>query len=309
MKLIDRMKTLVVLKDLAPIIDQLIKNVNALTTQIFSGSNPHKVNDATNVVALPSASVLTLDSVLEAGDQVRTAYEAHRASTTFHLAADSTNTVTDTSPIADTYVLLNELKTDYNAHRVLTDASVHGAADSTNVVDAANATTKATAITLGNQLKEMFNAHIILIAASVHGAADETNTIVLDDLESDATWSEIMAMADALRAGYEAHRVLTTDSVHGAADSTNTVSQAAIGTVQTAINGLLNELKTDFNAHIVLMTSHAVKNDDMVISTANASSLTTSAALAKDLIDSYEDHISIAEEQTLYPQIDRIDVE
>lgn len=306
MTLYERMKTQVVLGDIADKLEQIINVVNALSTRVFGGSNPHLANDATNALTVVSAGIESLDSVLEAGDDLETKYTAHIAATAAHVAADSTNGTTDTSPIADVYVLLNELKTDYNAHRVLTAASVHGGADSTNVVAAANATTKATAITLANELKTDFNLHIATTAGSVHGAADATNPVVLADLTSTATWSEIMAMADSIRAKYEAHRVLTAGSVHGAADATNTVSQAAIGAPQTAINGLLNELKTDFNAHIILMTSHVIKDDSMTVTAATATNLATSVALAKNLVTSYENHRTVADEVAANPQISNI---
>ncbi len=131
--------------------------------------------------------------------------------------AESDSTVPE-----EIYALLNELKVEYEAHRVFTTGGVHGAADNTNAVTAADADTKATAITLTNDLKTQFNAHCALVD-SVHGAADETNPVTEEDLEEGATWTEISTMAGAIKTGYEAHRILTTDDVHGAADSTNVV--------------------------------------------------------------------------------------
>jgi len=309
MTLLERMKTQAVLSDLAPILNQMIKTVNAMSNKVFAGENVHLANDSTNALSVTAEGVYTLDSILEAGKDLRSKYEAHRVLTSSHPSADATNTVTDTSPIDDVYILLNEIKTDYNAHRVLTAGSVHGGADTVDVVDVVNATTKATAIALANQLKTMFNAHIILTDGSVHGAEDTANEVTLDDLETDATWTLVMGMADGLRTAYEAHRILTAGSVHGGADATNTVSQTAIGVVQTAINGLLNEIKTDFNAHIILLTSHTMKDDSMKITASNASSLETSVTLAKSLISSYEDHRTTADEISEFPNLPLIDVE
>lgn len=119
--------------------------------------------------------------------------------------------------------LLNELKTDYNAHRILTAGSVHGAADSTNVVAAANAYDRKSAITLANEIKAKYNAHIVLTTGTVHGAADTVNGVAVDDASDLAS---LIALANDLKAKYEAHRVLTTGTVHGAADATNTVTSA-----------------------------------------------------------------------------------
>lgn len=126
--------------------------------------------------------------------------------------------------------LVNELKADYNAHRVLTTASVHGAADTTNVTAAADATTLATAYTLANELKVDYEAHRVLTAGSVHGGADSTNTISAANATTLAT---LITLVNELRTDFEAHRVLTAGSVHGAADATNTVTTAAITQLST----------------------------------------------------------------------------
>ncbi len=119
--------------------------------------------------------------------------------------------------------LANELKVDYEAHRVLTAGSVHGAADATNAVSAANATDLATAITLLNDLRTQYEAHRVLTAGSVHGAADATNAVSAPAATDLAT---AITLANELKVDYEAHRVLTAGSVHGAADATNAVSAA-----------------------------------------------------------------------------------
>lgn len=120
--------------------------------------------------------------------------------------------------------LLNEIKTDYQAHRVLTSGSVHGAADSTNTITAANASDTATRVALANDLRAKYEAHRILTAGGVHGAADTVDVIVAPVATDDAT---ALILALDLKAKYNAHRVLTAGSVHGAADSTNVVTSAA----------------------------------------------------------------------------------
>jgi hypothetical protein len=86
--------------------------------------------------------------------------------------------ILDIYPGLDTAIaLLNDIKTQYEAHRVLTAGSVHGAADSTNVVTAADATNLATLITLADDLRTQYEAHRVLTAGAVHGAADTTNAV------------------------------------------------------------------------------------------------------------------------------------
>ncbi len=129
----------------------------------------------------------------------------------------------------DALVLLaNNLKAKYEAHRVLTSGSVHGAADTTNDVTAPNATNLATAITLLNDIRTQYEAHRVLTSGSVHGAADSTNAVSAPAASDLAT---AIALANDLRTQYEAHRVLTSGSVHGAADSTNTITEDPAGVV------------------------------------------------------------------------------
>lgn len=122
--------------------------------------------------------------------------------------------------------LVNELKTDYEAHRVLTAGSVHGAADTTNTVTSADATDLASAQTLANEIKVDYEAHRILTAGSVHGAADTTNAVTAANATDLST---LITLVNDLRTQYEAHRVFTTGGVHGAADTTNVVSASAVG--------------------------------------------------------------------------------
>jgi len=276
-------------KAMRPRMEAIITAINELRTLLVTGQNPHKVNDVTNVLTEGAAG--GIDDVVDLAQDLITQYEAHIGSTTHHLAADSTNVVTETGVPIEVYTLLNEIKTDYEANRVNV-TSHHGAADSTNAVTAADADTKAKAITLANDLKTQLNAHMATVD-SVHGAADSTNPVTEDDLVSTSSWEDIAAMADALRTAYEAHRQVTAGSVHSGADSTNTVSATAVGTFATAVYAGLNELKGDFNAHVAEFgTSHAVKDDSNVVSTANASSTNTAIALVNDLKTAYEDHIT-----------------
>ena len=260
------------------------------------------MNDTSNAITVANAN--SLDTVIDLEQQCIDNYETHIGSTAYHLAADSTNVVTELGLAKEAYTLLNELKVDYAANRVNV-TSHHGASDSTNVVTAADATTKATAVTLANDLRTQLNAHMALTAGSVHGAADATNPVVLAALATTATWTEIAAMADALRTSYEAHRQRTTSSTHAGADSTNTVTAGAIGTVTTAVYAGLNELKTDLNAHVVEFgTSHAVKDASASVTKANATTTNTAIALVNEMKAVINNHISRADEFSDIPSLD-----
>ena len=82
-------------------------------------------------------------------------------------------------------------------------------------------------------------------APRAHGGRLDGRRVELGD--------EHRARERALKAAYRAHRVDT--GAHVAADSTNTIS-AATATDLASTQTLLNELKTDINAHLVLEASH-----------------------------------------------------
>ena len=293
-------------KLLLPVLESLISKVNEVVA-VVRGNNPHLANDAVNVVT--SGVAVDLEGVVILSHEEATDYTAHIGSGTYHSAADSTNTLTATTVQNKLRTLINEIKTDYEAHRILTTGPVHGAADSTNAVTEASVAatvTKAEFVALGNDLKAQLNAHMGTVG-SVHGAADATNLVTADDIDADTDWADIAAFVDALRAAYEAHRVLTTDSVHTNADSTNTVSTTALGTVQTHVDTLLTELKGDFNAHIALASSHPAIDKTMLITTADAATLATSVALANDFKTQYNDHISRAGEAAVLAAITSLD--
>lgn len=265
------------------------------TRAVLIGLNPHLVDDGTNTASAATvASLLNAEAMRDAHQALYVAYEAHRASGTYHAAADATNTLAAEPTPKAVYDLLNNLKTKYNAHRVLTAGTVHGAADSTNVVDAANATTKATAITLANQLKAKFNAHIILTAASVHGHVDAVNTVVYIDAPATATWSHLRNLADQIRDQYEAHRVFTDDSCHGAADNTNSATVELVGDVDTRDIACVNDIKAKFNAHLILASSHKVVEQTFKVLGTDATTSATALTLTREVLANYKNHISRA---------------
>lgn len=143
----------------------------------------------------------------------------------------------DTIATEEICELANDVATQYAAHRVMIASSVHGAADATNVVTAAAATTLATAYTLLNDLKTQYEAHRVLTAASVHGAADATNTISAADATTIAT---AITLANELKTDLSAHRILTAASVHGAADSTSVVTADSVTLATTPYPSLVS---------------------------------------------------------------------
>jgi iron-sulfur cluster repair protein YtfE (RIC family) len=306
MSLRDRMRRAGPLwRAMASRLNSVIEAINELRSIVVVGQNPHKVNDTADTITVSLAS--SQDEAIDLVQQMITKYESHIGSSTYHLAADSTNVVTESGVPIEIYTLLNELKIDLNAH--MSNATAHTNDDDvTAQVAGDDASSKATAIALANEIRASYEAHRVnledAVAGAVHGAADETDVVTVEALDLDATWEEIAALADDLRAQYEAHRVLTTASVHDSADSTNSVTATAIGTFATAVYAGINELKTDFNAHVAEFgTSHAVKDISSVVATANASSLATLIALANDLKAAINDHLTRGDSFTAIPSL------
>jgi hypothetical protein len=292
-------------KLVADIIDALIDDINEIKSTLVAGGQPHKVNDTVNVITTPDV-VSGFDGCIELEQEEITDYEAHIGSTTYHDAADTTNVVTEIGVILEIYTLLDELKVDYEAHRVYLTGSCHAGTDAVNTISAANATTKALAVALSNDLRTQYIANFANVTTH-HGAEDTVGVAAATAvavLDGDSTWTEIAAAADALRAAYEAHRVLTAGGVHGGADAANDVTAAAVGTVTTALYAGQNELKADFNAHILESgTSHYFSDVSMEVTAANATTELTSIALANALKVAINDHISLAEETELLPNL------
>lgn len=111
-------------------------------------------------------------------------------------------------------------------------------------IASANASSLGTSITLANEIKGVLKVH--MADDSAHLAADAVN-IAFDGYALASNLATGIALANAIKVNYEVHRVSTV--FHLNADSTNTISASA-ATDQSSLNTLLNELKTDINAHI-----------------------------------------------------------
>lgn len=120
--------------------------------------------------------------------------------------------------------LINEIYTDLNAHVILTTGSVHGAADTADVVSDAEASDTATRIARVNALRAAYEAHRVKTSGGVHGSADNVHACTVGIAVDDST---ALQLALELKRVINLHIVYTTSAVHGLADSTNTVTSSA----------------------------------------------------------------------------------
>jgi hypothetical protein len=85
---------------------------------------------------------------------------------------------------AERVALVNLIRSAYEAHRVTTTGAlgaVHGAADATHVITAAIATNDATAVILALDIKSKYNDHHAYTTGTVHGASSDTNSLSSPD--------------------------------------------------------------------------------------------------------------------------------
>jgi hypothetical protein len=156
----DRMKKLREDAILLTRLDSLITSVNLMIIR-DRGQNPHKVDDTTLETNPDGTTQATVQTML---NSLKAKYNTHLGSTTYHAAADATNTIAaaDMSDLATGYTLSNEMKGDFLAHTILMTA--HITKDNSMAVDAnaapANATDLPTLLALANWAKGVYNKHI-----------------------------------------------------------------------------------------------------------------------------------------------------
>jgi len=155
-------------------------------------------------------------------------------STTVSLGTASTYTIPNSnvkfvfSPasaeLTELNTLINEIYGDLNAHVILTSGSVHGAADTADVVSDTTASDTATRVARVNDLRAAYELHRIKTASGVHGAADTVHVCTVAAASDDST---ALALALELKRVINLHIAYTTGAVHGAADSANAVTTSA----------------------------------------------------------------------------------
>jgi hypothetical protein len=113
-------------------------------------------------------------------------------------------------------------------------------AATSNPVTSANASDLATSLTLANEIKGIYEDH-------VKDDAKHKLPLAITTLVAASTLATGITLGNAIKTAYNIHRASTT--YHYTADATNVVASAD-ATDQSSLNTLLNEIKTDLNAHI-----------------------------------------------------------
>lgn len=211
--------------------------------------------------------------------------EATEILTIVHDVNDTTNAVTaaDATNQATLNTLLNEIKTDYNAHRVST--TFHDAADSTNVVASADATDAATSVTLANEIKADYNAH--RSQSDVHPHDDSANAVSSADATDEAS---CITLANEIKTDYNAHLTATAGSGMAYLDLTQTEMNA--DTTAIVVKSSTTGAKT---TPIVL---YPAESTDIPVNLTAIGGVVQSLTDFKDLVDTGYDpstHLSAAD--------------
>lgn len=176
-----------------------------------------------------------------------------------HVADDGVNIVTSAAATdqATLNTLLNEIKADYNAHRV--SLTFHTIADTVNAVTSADASSLATSITLANEIKADYNAH--RSQSGVHPYTDGARGVMNADATDLAT---CITLANEEKAVYNLHRTNTTEmfTIYGVTPGTYDVGiKADICISRKVTDVVFTEGVTTYAAFGMLFTGDASDND------------------------------------------------
>lgn len=253
----------------------LVNEVRARYSAHRSQAGVHVHNDLVNLVSAPVATglesgVVLVESLVAAFGQPGSF--RHISSASFHSSPDAADVITlpDAVSPAQAYAVMAEIKAKYNAHR--SQAGVHDPDDASNEITAGVPANLSQANSFINQAVTAFNAHL---TSNVHKVIDPAN-VFGTPLPPYTSFSAMVAATNRLKAAYNRHIVQS--GVHYVNDAYNAVSQLQIDPLEVCISAL-NEIRDDFNAHIVDFVYH---DPDMVhdIVVPYASGLATAITLA-----------------------------
>ena len=281
------------------------------------------INDAYMSVASTTDIAAYTSALVSLVNDIKAQYTVHIASITVHTAADGVNTIVspNATNLATAVTLVNELKTKYDAH--LSQVTVHQLNDTTNVETLPAAIDLQTAVTLAHDLKEKYNTHLMQIG--VHGFDDTVNVESLSTI----TLSVLTAADD----GFGLVEITTT-TPHGMSNGDKVFISGVVGTTEanggwlilstgastftltgsvftnayisggsvqsvTSEESLVNDIKTQVNAHYLQAGVHQTNDVVNTIVAANASDTaagpwTTASTLVNQIKANLNLHIASA---------------
>jgi len=243
------------------------------------------INDSYIALASTADIATYTADVIALANEIRSDYNLHRVSTAYHVAADGTNSVV--LPAAVTLADAQALLNDIKAkyNAHLSQGGVHQLSDTSNAVATGNATNLQSAVVLANDLKEFYNSHLVQIG--VHGFDDTVDT--LTPALPPVVNTDCYPILNDIKAKLNAHFLLA--GVHIINDVTDTITAPAAFSQLTG-EALANDIKTKLNVHLASTNYHFVADTTNVITSVAASSPASLVALTAELQVKYPVHLA-----------------
>ena len=201
----------------------------------------------------------------------------------------------ETAMLEAARLLVNDLGTQYERHRLGTGGSWHSTLDSANTLAGPvtftgpewNAKVGAERT---NLFKALFSDHVVKVGG-VHSAADSGNIIaaanVTSSLSSGVDWGQWITLLTELRTKMITH---VGTVVHNTVDAVNLVTQP-VPTVPLGTYNLPNEIVTKYNLHVADGAIHAMTDAASQSSITSVSSLSDVMAVAVELYTKVRGHV------------------
>jgi hypothetical protein len=235
------------------------------------------------LTVLTSPDPVDVSTCTDLANEILVKYNQHLDKGCFHFIPDAapyfdTNLETnpDASDLTSCQVLLNSLKGKF---------ALHAASDKWHGKTAKYSVTLNVSyiVSLANELKSLFNQHIT--ASETHQFDDQYNLVTKGtayDVPSCCSLvNDVKAMYNAHIAGYYVHPVIARDST--TKEKEDVIDQDLIPyQLNMAIN-LANDIKAKLNAHLVYKISHVEIDEQNIVTSEDATDLSTLIVLANEL--------------------------
>jgi len=226
-----------------------------------------------------------------------------------HKVADTTNGITlgmspwdstETQLLEAARVLLNDLCTRYEGHRLNNGGNYHGATDTDNALStpitfSSGSFTAQIGVERTNLLKFLYNDHRVLTSGGVHDSADTTHAVTAVNatysVSAGADWTKWIALLLDLKTQLIAHAGDAT--AHIDADSTN-IPTAAVPAVGAGTFDMANQIASAWNAHCASTTFHNIADTGNQVATTSVTTIAHMIALAQELYTKVNVHVQAA---------------
>jgi len=277
-------------------VDSAVYLVNDIRSRFNSHlieSGIHVNDDTINSPVLPSASDISeaivlsehlIDSMIRGSSEY--SHTGHFVSSNFHPVDDNVDIITgpNASNLDQAIQILNDIKTNYNLHRLASGA--HSPNDTTNIVTAPAAVDLATAHALALDIVSQYNAHISTGPIFVHKNVDSISTM---PAVGSVTEQNVINFSNTARELYNYH--ITSITFHYSISTAISVACTSPDIDQLSLTiSSLNEIRSAYNIHVASTDLHIGVSGTEILTSPIASDLATSITLANEILSKYDIH-------------------